>query len=84
MAEADALGMEVVKPLERSKTRLASALAPGERGMLTLTMLEDVLDACLAQPGWETWVVSGSTEALAIASERGAQKTAARQRHRKT
>jgi len=33
------------KPLERSKTRLASALAPGERGMLTLTMLEDVLDA---------------------------------------
>ncbi len=62
-----------VKPLERSKTRLASALAPGERGMLTLAMLEDVLEACLAQPGWETWVVSGSTEALAIASERGAR-----------
>jgi len=44
--------------------------------MLTLAMLEDVLDACLAQPGWETWVVSGSTEALAIARKRGARSVA--------
>jgi 2-phospho-L-lactate/phosphoenolpyruvate guanylyltransferase len=62
-----------VKPLGRSKTRLASTLAPEERGALTLAMLEDVLDACLAQPGWETWVVSGSPEALAIARQCGAR-----------
>ena len=62
-----------VKPLHRSKTRLSPALTPAERGALTLAMLEDVLDACLQQPGWETWVVSGSPEALAIARDRGAR-----------
>jgi 2-phospho-L-lactate guanylyltransferase len=62
-----------VKPLDRSKTRLAPALTPDERAGLTLAMLEDVLDACLSVPGWETWVVSGSSEALAIATVRGAR-----------
>jgi 2-phospho-L-lactate guanylyltransferase len=62
-----------VKPLLRSKTRLASALSPIERATVTLAMLEDVLEACLAQPGWETWVVSGSPEALELARHRGAR-----------
>jgi 2-phospho-L-lactate/phosphoenolpyruvate guanylyltransferase len=62
-----------VKPLARSKTRLASALSPDERAALTLAMLEDVLDACLTVPGWETWVVSRSPEVLAIATQRGAR-----------
>jgi 2-phospho-L-lactate guanylyltransferase len=62
-----------VKPLLRSKTRLASALSPIERGTVTLAMLEDVLEACLAQPGWETWVVTGSPEAVELARHRGAR-----------
>jgi 2-phospho-L-lactate guanylyltransferase len=65
-----------VKPLERSKTRLASALAPAERAALTLAMLEDVLDACLAQAGWETWVVSGAPEALDVSQRRGVRTMA--------
>jgi 2-phospho-L-lactate guanylyltransferase len=62
-----------VKPLQRSKTRLSPALSPAERATLTLAMLEDVLDACLKQIGWETWVVSGSPEALALAARVGAR-----------
>jgi 2-phospho-L-lactate/phosphoenolpyruvate guanylyltransferase len=60
-----------VKPLQRSKTRLSPALTPAERATLTLAMLENVLDACLDQSGWETWVVSGSPEALAVARRMG-------------
>jgi 2-phospho-L-lactate guanylyltransferase len=60
-----------VKPLLRSKTRLASALSPIERATVTLAMLEDVLEACLAQPSWETWVVTGSPEAVELARHRG-------------
>jgi 2-phospho-L-lactate guanylyltransferase len=67
-----------VKPLRRSKTRLASALSPTERATVTLAMLEDVLEACLAQPGWDTWVVSGSPEAIELARERGATGLAER------
>jgi 2-phospho-L-lactate guanylyltransferase len=62
-----------VKPLLRSKTRLASALSPIERATVTMAMLEDVLEACLAQPGWETWVVTGSPEAVELARHRGAR-----------
>src|SRR3990172_12866120 len=62
-----------VKPLSRSKSRLSSALSPLERGALTLAMLEDVLDACLAVPGWQTWVVSPDEAVLEIAARRGAQ-----------
>lgn len=61
-----------VKPLERSKRRLTPVLTPAERAALTLVMLEDVLDAGLAQPGWDVWVVSGSEAALEIAARRGA------------
>jgi 2-phospho-L-lactate/phosphoenolpyruvate guanylyltransferase len=62
-----------VKPLARSKTRLAPALSPAERAELTLAMLEDVLDACTAQPVWETWVISGAPEALEVARRHGAR-----------
>lgn len=62
-----------VKALPRSKTRLAHVLSPAERAELTLAMLEDVLDACLHQPGWETWVISGAPEALEVARRRGAR-----------
>jgi 2-phospho-L-lactate/phosphoenolpyruvate guanylyltransferase len=65
-----------VKPLVRSKTRLAPALSVGERAELTLAMFEDVLEACLDQPDWETWVVSGSREARELAHRRGARAMA--------
>jgi len=62
-----------VKSLSKAKTRLAPALSPLERGALTLAMLEDVLDAALAVPGWETWVVSPDEVVLEIAAHRGAR-----------
>ena len=62
-----------VKSLPRSKTRLSPALTGLERGALTLAMLEDVLDAALSVPGWETWVVSPDEVALEIAAGRGAR-----------
>lgn len=61
-----------VKSLSRAKTRLAPALTDLERGALTLAMLEDVLDAALSVPGWETWVVSPDEVALEVAALRGA------------
>ncbi len=65
-----------VKSLTRAKTRLAPALTELERGALTLAMLEDVLDASLSVPGWETWVVSPDEVALEIAAARGARPVA--------
>jgi 2-phospho-L-lactate guanylyltransferase len=65
-----------VKSLARAKTRLAPALTDLERGALTLAMLEDVLDAALSVPGWETWVVSPDEVALEIAAGRGARPIA--------
>jgi len=64
-----------VKPLERAKSRLSSLLSPLERAALTLAMLEDVLDGCLAQDryGWEVWVVSKAEAVLEIAARRGAK-----------
>jgi 2-phospho-L-lactate guanylyltransferase len=62
-----------VKPLERAKSRLAPVLSVRERAAITLAMLEDVLDAALAQPGWDTWVVSRAEAALEIAARRRAR-----------
>ncbi len=62
-----------VKSLSRAKTRLAGELSALERGALTLALLEDVLDATLATPGWETWVISPDEVALEIAASRGAR-----------
>jgi 2-phospho-L-lactate guanylyltransferase len=62
-----------VKSLSRAKSRLAPALTSLERGALTLAMLEDVLDATQAVPGWETWVVSPDEVALEIAARRGVE-----------
>jgi 2-phospho-L-lactate guanylyltransferase len=62
-----------VKSLSEAKSRLAPALTPIERGALTLAMLEDVLDATLALPGWQTWVVSPDEAVLEIAARRGAR-----------
>jgi 2-phospho-L-lactate/phosphoenolpyruvate guanylyltransferase len=62
-----------VNSLSRAKTRLSPALTGLERGALTLAMLEDVLDAALSVPGWETWVVSPDEVALEIAAGRGAR-----------
>jgi 2-phospho-L-lactate guanylyltransferase len=62
-----------VKSLSRAKTRLSPALTGLERGALTLAMLEDVLDASLSVPGWETWVISPDEVALEIAAGRGAR-----------
>jgi 2-phospho-L-lactate guanylyltransferase len=62
-----------VKSLDGSKTRLGPVLAPLERATLTLAMLEDVLDATLAIPGWETWVISPDEVVLEVAIGRGAR-----------
>jgi 2-phospho-L-lactate guanylyltransferase len=62
-----------VKSLDGSKTRLGPVLAPLERATLTLAMLEDVLDATLAIPGWETWVISPDEVVLELAIGRGAR-----------
>jgi 2-phospho-L-lactate guanylyltransferase len=60
-----------VSSLDESKTRLADALSLLERGALTLAMLEDVIDATTALPGWETWVISPDETVLEIAATRG-------------
>lgn len=60
-----------VSSLEDSKTRLAGALSPLERGALTLAMLEDVIDATTGVPGWDTWVISPDESVLEIAATRG-------------
>jgi 2-phospho-L-lactate guanylyltransferase len=65
-----------VKSLSRAKSRLAPALSALERGALTLAMLEDVLDATEAVPGWETWVVSPDEVALEIAARHGVRPIA--------
>ena len=62
-----------VKRLEDAKIRLGSVLAPLERAALTLAMLEDVLDAALVVPGWETWVLSPDEAVLEVAAGRGAR-----------
>lgn len=62
-----------VKSLERAKGRLAEVLEPLERAALTLAMLEDVLDACLAQPGWHTWVISPDEAVLEVSARRRAR-----------
>ena len=62
-----------VKSLERAKGRLAGALTPLERAALTLAMLEDVLDACLSLPGWQTWVISPDEAVLEVSARRRAR-----------
>jgi 2-phospho-L-lactate/phosphoenolpyruvate guanylyltransferase len=60
-----------VKSLDDAKSRLAPVLAPLERAALTLAMLEDVIDATVLLPGWETWVISPDESVLEVASRRG-------------
>jgi 2-phospho-L-lactate guanylyltransferase len=62
-----------VKSLAEAKTRLAPILEPLERAALTLAMLEDALDATVALPGWESWVVSPDEAVLEVAARRGAR-----------
>lgn len=62
-----------VKSLERAKGRLSEVLGPLERAAITLAMLEDVLDACLAVPGWQTWVISPDEAVLEVSARRRAR-----------
>jgi 2-phospho-L-lactate/phosphoenolpyruvate guanylyltransferase len=62
-----------VKSLERAKGRLSGVLEPLERAALTLAMLEDVLDASLAVPGWQTWVISPDEAVLEVSARRRAR-----------
>ena len=56
-----------VRRLDSAKTRLAPLLSAAERAALALTMARDVLAACVAQSGWETWLVSSDPSVLDIA-----------------
>ena len=62
-----------VKSLERAKGRLAGMLSPMERAALTLAMLEDVLEACRAMPGWQIWVISPDDSVLEAAARQRAR-----------
>jgi 2-phospho-L-lactate guanylyltransferase len=61
-----------VKTLELTKSRLRAILSPFERAALSLAMFEDVLDACLAQAGWQVRVISRDEAVLDVAARRGA------------
>jgi 2-phospho-L-lactate guanylyltransferase len=65
-----------VKSLERAKGRLSEHLKPLERAALTLAMLEDVLDACMQIPGWQTWVISPDEAVLEVSARRRARPVA--------
>jgi len=65
-----------VKSLDRTKSRLANTLSLPERATLTLAMAEDVLDACAAQPSWDTWVISRDEAVLEVAARHGARPVA--------
>lgn len=65
-----------VKSLGDAKTRLGPVLEPLERASLTLAMLEDVMDATQALPGWETWVISPDEGVLELVMGRGAHAIA--------
>jgi 2-phospho-L-lactate guanylyltransferase len=65
-----------VKSLERTKSRLAPVLSLAERAALTLAMVEDVLDACTGQDGWDVSVVSRDEAVLESAARRGARSVA--------
>ena len=69
-----------VKSLEASKSRLAPVLSKTERAVLSLALFEDVLDACLAQVGWEAWVISRDDVVLERAARSGARPIAERGR----
>ena len=60
-----------VKSLSEAKSRLDPLLTPLERAVLTLAMLEDVLDATQQLTGWETWVISPDEAVLEVAVRRG-------------
>src|SRR5256885_15350216 len=62
-----------VRRLEDAKPRLGPILSAQERADLVLAMLLDILDATIAQPGWETWVISGDPRVLETAGRAGAR-----------
>ena len=62
-----------VKSPTTAKSRLSPILSPSERAALTLALVEDVLDACLANPAWETWVISPDAGLREVAAGRGAR-----------
>jgi 2-phospho-L-lactate guanylyltransferase len=62
-----------VKSPQASKTRLVPVLSTAERATLTIALLEDVLDACLDQEGWETWVISSDRDIRQVARSRQAR-----------
>ena len=59
-----------VKSLSEAKSRLEPLLTPLERAVLTLAMLEDVMDAAQQLTGWETWIISPDEAVLEIAVRR--------------
>lgn len=62
-----------LKRLDHAKRRLAPVLGERERAALALAMFEDVVDACLAQRGWEVLVVARDDDVLERIARRGAR-----------
>jgi 2-phospho-L-lactate guanylyltransferase len=60
-----------VKSPTASKTRLGSVLSADQRAAITLALLQDVLDACVQQPGWEVWVISPDQRVRRLAAQQG-------------
>jgi len=65
--------MVPVRRLGAAKTRLAALLSASERAAIALAMAREVVAACAAQPGWETWVVSSDPTVLRLADRAGAR-----------
>jgi 2-phospho-L-lactate/phosphoenolpyruvate guanylyltransferase len=61
------------KPPERAKSRLGPILSQAERAALSVAMLGDVLEACLAQEGWEVLVISPAESVRRMAERAGAR-----------
>lgn len=62
-----------VKSPTMAKSRLSPVLSRSERAALTVALLEDALDACLAAQEWEPWVISPDEDLRALAAARGAR-----------
>ena len=67
------VGIIPMKPASQAKSRLSSALDPEQRAILSLNMLETVLEAAVASTLNEVVVLGGDSEIRAIAEKSSAR-----------